>query len=122
VCWGYNGWGEVTPPASVNGNSGTAVAIAAGASHTLAIAAPDADGDGVPDASDSCPSTANPDQADADADADGGGVGDACDNWRFTANPSQSDRGGMGPDSFPDGIGDACQCGDEEHEGSRGRR
>lgn len=36
---------------------------------------PDADGDGVPDASDNCPLVANPDQADRDGD----GIGDACD-------------------------------------------
>jgi hypothetical protein len=35
----------------------------------------DADGDGVPDATDNCPAVANPDQADADGD----GAGDACD-------------------------------------------
>ncbi|MGI6375238.1 MAG: Ig-like domain-containing protein [Anaerolineae bacterium] len=35
----------------------------------------DADGDGVPDASDNCPAVANPGQADSDGD----GVGDACD-------------------------------------------
>lgn len=37
--------------------------------------APDADGDGIPNASDNCPSIANPDQVDADGD----GIGDACD-------------------------------------------
>ena len=36
---------------------------------------PDADGDGVPDASDNCPLAANPDQADGDGD----GQGNACD-------------------------------------------
>jgi hypothetical protein len=36
---------------------------------------PDADGDGVPDATDNCPSVANPSQADSDHD----GVGDACE-------------------------------------------
>jgi hypothetical protein len=36
---------------------------------------PDDDGDGVPDASDNCPSTANPAQADCDSN----GIGDACE-------------------------------------------
>ncbi len=39
------------------------------------VAVADADGDGVPDASDNCPAAANASQADADAD----GVGDACE-------------------------------------------
>jgi photosystem II stability/assembly factor-like uncharacterized protein len=58
---------------------------------------PDSDGDGVPDASDNCPTTPNPDQADSDGD----GVGDACDNCRETANADQADSDG-------DGVGDAC--------------
>ena len=58
-------------------------------------------------AGDNCPLVANASQADADAD----GRGDACDNCRFAANPSQSDLGGVFT-SGPDGIGDACQCGD----------
>ena len=40
-----------------------------------APAAPDADRDGRPDATDNCPAVGNPDQADADKD----GVGDACE-------------------------------------------
>jgi hypothetical protein len=41
----------------------------------VVILAPDADGDGVFDTADNCPTVANPDQADADGD----GIGDACD-------------------------------------------
>ncbi len=44
-------------------------------SQASASPAPDADGDGVPDASDNCPSVANAAQGDADRD----GVGDACE-------------------------------------------
>ncbi|HYF26288.1 MAG TPA: PxKF domain-containing protein [Baekduia sp.] len=40
----------------------------------------DNDGDGVPDATDNCPTTANADQADSDTD----GTGDACDTYDFT--------------------------------------
>jgi len=43
----------------------------------------DADGDGVPDSVDNCPTVANTDQADGDAD----GVGDACDNCVDVSNP-----------------------------------
>ena len=40
---------------------------------------PDSDGDRVPDTSDNCPNTANPDQLDTDAD----GLGDVCDGGAF---------------------------------------
>jgi hypothetical protein len=43
-------------------------------------------------------------------DSDGDGHDDATDKCPFTPNPDQLDRGGIGP--TPDGIGDACQCGD----------
>ncbi len=57
----------------------------------------DGDGDGVPDAVDTCPNKPNP----AQMDSDGDGVGDACDNCVSKPNPNQADG-----DS--DGVGDAC--------------
>jgi hypothetical protein len=78
---------------------------------------PDQDRDGIPDASDNCPSVPNPDQSDQDGD----GMGDACDACPLTSlndpdadaicndvdncpadpNPAQTDTDG-------DGLGDAC--------------
>lgn len=49
---------------------------------TLDACADDADGDGIEDAADNCPTTPNADQADADRD----GIGDACDNQLPVAN------------------------------------
>jgi hypothetical protein len=46
-----------------------------------------------------------------ESDSDGDGIGDASDNCRFAANPDQRDSGGLAS-AVPDGIGDACQCGD----------
>lgn len=69
--------------------------VPATCSSTLA---PDRDGDGIGDACDSCPATANADQKDADRD----GVGDSCDNCPQVANPDQKD-------SVGDGVGDACR-------------
>jgi uncharacterized repeat protein (TIGR01451 family)/CSLREA domain-containing protein len=84
----------VTRPQDGNGDSTARCDI--GAYEAEGIVA-DSDGDGIPDALDNCPTTANPDQADADGD----GRGDACDNCPTTANPDQADA-----DS--DGRGDAC--------------
>lgn len=70
----------------------------------------DDDDDGIPDVSDNCPVTFNPEQEDNDND----GIGDSCDpdddndgipdtedNCPFTANPLQEDGDN-------DGIGDVC--------------
>jgi Ca2+-binding RTX toxin-like protein len=71
----------------------------------------DADGDGVTDGVDNCPSQANADQADADHDGigdacltpdlDGDGVEDKADNCPEAVNPEQTDTNA-------DGVGDAC--------------
>src|SRR6478752_1406082 len=54
-----------------------------GVSPPLANKPNDFDGDGVPNASDNCPYTPNPDQADSDGD----GKGDVCDPCPMAANP-----------------------------------
>jgi lysophospholipase L1-like esterase len=49
-------------------------------------------------------------------DTDSDGVPDASDNCVYVANPGQEDVGGLyGPP--PDGVGDACQCGDLNDDG-----
>ncbi len=45
-------------------------------------------------------------------DGDTDGIPDVADNCPLFANANQSDIGGIGAASGPDGIGDACQCGD----------
>ncbi|HEB89875.1 MAG TPA: hypothetical protein ENI85_09925 [Deltaproteobacteria bacterium] len=45
-------------------------------------------------------------------DHDGDGVPDDIDNCPYFPNAGQEDSGGVGFGSLPDGIGDACQCGD----------
>ncbi len=75
----------------------------------------DGDGDGVGDACDTCP-------LDVENDADGDGVCGDVDNCAYTANAGQEDTGGVASaadpsGAIPDGIGDACQCGDVTNDG-----
>ncbi len=66
----------------------------------------DLDGDGVPNAGDNCPFTANAGQEDGDNDA----KGDACDNCPSEFNPWQID-------TDHDGAGDECDCADQDGDG-----
>lgn len=75
----------------------------------------DEDGDGVLDASDNCPATANSDQANYDSDAQGDvcdtdddndGLPDPTDNCSMTPNVSQANADG-------DAQGDACDSDDD---------
>jgi hypothetical protein len=50
-------------------------------------------------------------------DRDLDGVPDLVDNCPTTPNTDRRDRGGVGPGSPPDNIGDACQCGDANRTG-----
>ncbi len=67
-----------------------------------ADAAPDApstdrDGDGVPNAMDNCPDTANPDQADEDGDS----LGDVCDPCPPSSDNTDDDSDGVANDCDP---------------------
>jgi gliding motility-associated-like protein len=70
-------------------------------SNNLVIS-PDSDSDGVPDATDNCPSISNPNQLDVDTD----GIGNLCDNCVSLINSNQLD-------SDFDGIGNECDIDDD---------
>jgi hypothetical protein len=55
--------------------------------------------------------------SDGPLDSDGDGVPDSLDNCKYRANADQADSGGVNS-SVPDGIGDACQCGDVNNDGT----
>ena len=76
----------------------------------------DNDADGLTDFPDD-PDCTSPLDATESPDSDGDLVPDSLDNCKYEPNPTQSDIGGIGLASPPDGIGDACQCGDTNNNG-----
>ncbi len=79
-------------------NGGDASAGEAGSgsgTNSEAGTPPDTDGDGIANASDNCPTTANTDQSDEDGDA----VGDVCDPCPMVAHENPQDTDG---DHLPD--------------------
>lgn len=74
--------------------------------HNLSAGAlADADGDGIADGIDNCPSDSNASQSDSDND----GVGNACDNCESDSNSNQDDADG-------DNVGNACDnCRDDDN-------
>jgi len=72
---------------------------------------PDADGDGVPDTQDNCPTVANPDQTDSDGD----GVGDACDQCPGTPAATLTTGTGCSIDQL-------CPCDGPRSDGSEPER
>jgi hypothetical protein len=67
----------------------------------------DSDCDGIPD-----------DGAPGDVPCATGQLAGCDDNCPFAPNPRQEDTAGLGDGSLPDGIGDACQCGDVTGDGA----
>lgn len=70
-------------PAPTGGTGGSTLPTSPTGTVTTPIAPLDSDADGVPDSSDNCVNTSNPDQMDSDVD----GKGDACDYCPNTPNP-----------------------------------
>ena len=82
---------------------------------SIQVLQPDADGDGVPDTTDNCPSTSNPNQANNDGDGQGDvcdpdddndGVVDGSDNCPLNSNGDQADNDN-------DGQGNVCDADDD---------
>jgi hypothetical protein len=131
VGWGYDGYGQTTPPDTVNGISGTATDIAAGSIHSCAIQSgtgkvfcwgQDIYGQATP------PDAVNGDFGTATdiaasfshtlaiafpyPDFDGDGVGDIFDNCSERVNPAQDDTDG-------DDCGNLCDA-DYDNSGTVG--
>ena len=107
LAWGNNGNSQCTIPDLAK--SGV-TAITGGGLFTVALKDPnDIDGDGIPNATDNCPSVNNPTQA----DCDGNGVGDACETFTDCNANGVADiceiLSGAVTDQNLNGIPDTCE-------------
>jgi hypothetical protein len=101
-------WGLISSPPS---GVGPVTSISLGQSHGVALLAPsDSDGDGVENAADNCPLTANPEQSDCDGD----GIGNPCDEF-VDCNANKVDDAceiakGDSLDYNGNWVPDQCEC------------
>jgi hypothetical protein len=89
VCTGAPGTADPDPCISLRellGDGDVRITILTSAASEWTAGFPDADSDGIRDASDNCPTVPNSPPADADSD----GPGDACDNCPAWPNPAQA--------------------------------
>ncbi len=100
----HPGGGFVLSVGSIN--FGGSLAVEPKLQQVIRNALTDSDVDGAIDVLDNCPATANADQDDRDVDS----IGDLCDPC--------PDHPSGGTDVDENGIGDECECGDQNEDGT----